>query len=461
MNSMFSSTIAAVSTPRGRGGIAVIRISGDDAISVADKFVRGRVPLADAKARRANMYKIVDGEESVLDEALVTVFRAPNSYTGEDTVEISCHGSDVLCAEILELAFSFGAVPAGPGEFTRRAFSAGKLTLTEAESVIELIDAKSRAALALSRKNLDGALSDETDAIYKKLRAALGSVYAGIDFPDEDLETLDDSGMAQEITDAISMLSRLSSSYKTGHAVIEGVPTVICGKPNVGKSTMLNTLLMRERAIVTDIPGTTRDVVSETAVIGDVLLSIRDTAGIRESGDEIERIGILKSVGQIEECELVIGMFDASRPCDGDDERVISLLCDAKESGRDVIAVLNKCDLPQKFDEARLSSLGGAVHIVASDKSSRDVISKKIGEIFFAGGASSLDGAIVTNARQHASVTRSLNLCKSALIALKTLGADIAGSEIERAMAELSEMDGRQVGIDVVNEIFGKFCVGK
>ena len=225
------------------------------------------------------------------------------------------------------------------------AFSAGKLTLTEAESVIELIDAKSRAALALSRKNLDGALSDETDAIYKKLRAALGSVYAGIDFPDEDLETLDDNGMAQEITDAISMLSRLMSSYKTGHAVIEGVPTVICGKPNVGKSTMLNTLLMRERAIVTDIPGTTRDVVSETAVIGDVLLSIRDTAGIRESGDEIERIGILKSVGQIEECELVIGMFDASRPCDGDDERVISLLCDAKESGRDVIAVLNKCDL--------------------------------------------------------------------------------------------------------------------
>ena len=459
MNSMFSSTIAAVSTPRGRGGIAVIRISGDDAVEIAEKFVSCRTQLSSAEPRRAYMCKIKDGD-AVLDEALVTVFRAPFSYTGEDTVEISCHGSDVLCREILKLAFTAGAVPAGPGEFTRRAFSAGKLTLTEAESVIELIDSKSRAAVSLARKNLDGALSRETDAIYAKLRTALGSVYAGIDFPDEDLETLDANGLESAVREAADMLSRLASSYKTGHAVIEGVPTVICGKPNVGKSTLLNTLLGTQRAIVTDIPGTTRDVVSETAAIGDVLLNIRDTAGIRNATDEIERLGIERSVDQMRECELVIGMFDLSRPYDEDDEKMVSLLEDAKKNGKDVIVLLNKCDLERKFDASRIgTAFDSVIYISASDVSAKEAVAKKVSELYLE--SSSENDAVVTNARQHASVSRALALCESAINAVKSFGVEIAGSEIERAMTELSEMDGRRVSIDVVNEIFGKFCVGK
>ena len=460
MKSMFSSTIAAVSTPRGRGGIAVIRISGDDAISIADKFFIAKAPLEKTESRRAVLGRVTGENGETLDECIVTVFRAPHSYTGEDTVEISCHGGEVLCREILKRAFACGAVPATAGEFTRRAFSAGKLSLTEAEAVIGMIDAGSTAALSLSRKNLDGELSEELEKVYQKLREVVGSVYAGIDFPDEDLETLDKDGMARGIDEATKSLLALADSYRAGHAVCEGVRTVIAGKPNTGKSTVLNLICGEDRAIVTSVPGTTRDVVSEKAVVGDVTLDLRDTAGIRETDDEIEKLGVGRSLDEIEKCELMLAVFDTSRPLDDEDEKVMGYADGAKARGAAVIYVLNKSDLETKFDTGAFDKYENVVKICAKDAGSKAVLSGKINELFV-GGALGDGGAIVTNARQHASVIRALEFCKSARAALDTLGTDIAGSELERAMSEISELDGREVGVDVVNEIFGKFCVGK
>jgi len=461
MSSMFSSTIAAVSTPRGRGGIAVIRVSGDDAVKICDKIISASKPIGKLEPRRATLCKVTDGDGIVLDEALVTVFYAPHSYTGEDTVEISVHGGDVLCREILSRLYECGAEAAGAGEFTRRAFSAGKLSLTEAEAVIGVIDAKSRAALTLSRKNLDGTLSAATEKIYKKLVEVVGSVYAGIDFPDEDLETLDGGKMASVIDEIIADLEKLRDSYKAGHAVCEGIPTVICGKPNTGKSTLLNLLCGSERAIVTDIAGTTRDVISESVVLGDVTLYLSDTAGIRQTCDEIEKIGVLRSMSELEKCELALAVFDLSRPFDEEDAAVAAAAKKANERGACVVCVLNKCDLEKKFDKTLLKDFEHFVGISATDSGAKDVISEKINSLFVSGDIINSSDAVVTNARQHASVCRALTLCKSARDALKNFGTDIAGSELERAMSELSELDGRGVGIDVVSEIFGKFCVGK
>lgn len=461
MKSMFSSTIAALSTPHGRGGIAVIRVSGDDAVSICEKFVITKNSLSKTSPRRASMCKITDSSGKTLDEGIVTVFRAPHSYTGEDTVEISCHGGEILCREILARAYECGAVPAAAGEFTRRAFSAGKLSLTEAEAVIGMIDAKSRAALSLSRKNLDGDLSSELEKIYGKLREVVGSVYAGIDFPDEDLETLDNGEMKKGIDEAVRMLESLASSYRAGHAVCEGIPTVIFGKPNTGKSTLLNLICGEDLAIVTSTPGTTRDVIRETAVLGDVTLMLHDTAGIRQTDDEIEKMGVGRSLEKIKSCELLIAVFDMSRAFDEEDEYVKKTAELAKESGATVIYVLNKADLDGKLDVSRFDGCENVIKISAHDANSKQIVSETVNRLFISGQLDNSDGAVITNARQQASVLRALALCKSASEALDSLGPDIAGSELERAMSEISELDGREVGVDVVNEIFGKFCVGK
>lgn len=460
MKSMFSSTIAAVSTPHGRGGIAVIRVSGDEAIAVCDRFIKVKNRLSDTESRRAVLGRAMDENGETLDECIVTVFRAPHSYTGEDTVEISCHGGEVLCREILARAYVCGAVPATAGEFTRRAFSAGKLSLTEAEAVIGMIDAGSTAALSLSRKNLDGKLTRELEKIYGKLREVVGSVYAGIDFPDEDLETLDEGGMARGIDEAAAALVRLGDSYRAGHAVCEGVRTVIAGKPNTGKSTVLNLICGEDRAIVTSVPGTTRDVISEKAVVGEVTLDLRDTAGIRETSDEVEKLGVARSLDEIEKCELMLAVFDTSRPLDDEDEKVISFAERAAARGAAVIYVLNKTDLETKCDTGIFNKYENVVTICAKDEKAKAALSEKINALFV-GGALETGEAVVTNARQHASVARALEFVRSARTALDTLGTDIAGSELERAMSEISELDGREVGVDVVNEIFGKFCVGK
>ncbi len=465
MYSLFDSTIAAVSTPRGKGGIAVIRISGGDALPICEKFIRPKsgVPLSEIKANTACLAAVSASDGSILDEAIITVYRAPKSYTGEDTVEISCHGGILLTEAILARALACGAVPAGPGEFTRRAFSAGKLSLSEAEAVIGVIEAETRASLTLSRKNLDGGIRRKTDELYDRLKAVVSGVYAAIDFPDEDLSQMSTEEIHSELALIGSELERLRDSYKTGHAVCEGIRTVLIGKPNTGKSTILNLLAKKERAIVTDIAGTTRDVVSEVVTAGAVTLRLSDTAGIRSTSDTVESIGVAKSKEALTEAELILAVFDAAVPLDEEDAEVLALIRERAAEGAAVIVILNKNDLPEKADAAQVEKELGIkpVRLCAKEERSRDTLIEIIENMFVNGDLGAEDHTVITNARQFAAVSEALAHVGDAETALDSFGADIACTELEAAMAKLGELDGRQVTVDVVDSIFHRFCVGK
>jgi tRNA modification GTPase len=469
MYSMFGSTIAAISTPRGKGGVAVIRISGEDAISICESFVfpKSKKRLSDIRHASVCLANITDEDGELLDEALVSVFHAPHSYTGENTVEINCHGGILLTEAVLTRALSCGAVQAGPGEFTRRAFSAGKLSLSQAEAVIGMIDAQTKASLSLSRLNLGGAVRRETDAIYESIRHVVSSVYAVIDFPDEDLSSLSEDEVRDGIEKAISALENLRRSYKTGHAVCEGVRTVIFGKPNTGKSTILNLLAEKERAIVTDIAGTTRDVISETVAAGNVTLRLSDTAGVHGTDDFVESIGVQKSIEALEEAELILAVFDLSRGLDAEDEEILSHVAGRAALGIPVIAICNKSDLfdseKSDRDTKKIADALGTDPILlrAKNQNSRETLVSLIENIFESSDISSADNAVITNARQFAAVNEALSHAQSALFSLDYLGEDTACAELELAMGKLGELDGRQVTIDIVDSIFHRFCVGK
>ena len=469
MYSMFGSTIAAISTPRGKGGIAVIRISGDEAIDICEKFIfpKSGKKLSDIRHGSVCLADVKDEDGSLLDESVITVFRAPRSYTGENTVEISCHGGILLTESILMRTLSCGAVQAGPGEFTRRAFSAGKLSLSQAEAVIGMIDAETKAALSLSRINLDGAIRRKTDAIYDTLKNVVSGVYATIDFPDEDLSSLSDDDVQNGIISAMDALERLRRSYKTGHAVCEGIRTVIFGKPNTGKSTILNLLAEKERAIVTDIAGTTRDIISETVAAGNVTLRLSDTAGVHGTSDFVESIGVQKSIEALEEAELILAVFDLSQGLDSEDEEILKHVENRAALGIPVIAICNKSDLfdseKTEADISRIAKTLGTdpILLCAKNETSRDALVSRIETTFESSDFSTVDNAVITNARQFAAVTEALSHVKSALETLEFLGADTACSELELAMGSLGALDGRQVTIDVVDSIFHRFCVGK
>ncbi len=469
MYSMFGSTVAAISTPRGKGGIAVIRVSGGDALTICEKFIspKSGKKLSELRANAVCLADVYGEEGETLDEAVITVYRAPRSYTGEDIVEISCHGGILLTEAILSRAFACGAVQAGPGEFTRRAFSAGKLSLSQAEAVIGMIDAETRAALSLSRSNLSGAIRRKTDAIYDRLKALVSSVYAVIDFPDEDLSSMSDDEVRVGIQEVIRSLEALQRSYRTGHAVCEGVRTVIFGKPNTGKSTILNLLAEKERAIVTDIAGTTRDVISETVAAGNVTLRLSDTAGVHGTQDAVESIGVQKSIEALEEAELILAVFDLSRGLDAEDEEILSHVEKRAALGVPVIAVCNKSDL---FDAAEsdtdVDKIAKALNVkplllCAKSDESRDTLVKQIEDLFESSDFSLADQAVITNARQHAAVSEALGHAICAFDTIDFLGADLACTELELAMSKLGELDGRQVTVDVVDSIFHRFCVGK
>lgn len=461
MYTMFSDTIAAISTPHGKGGVAVIRISGENAFEIAGKFIfpKSKKRFADIAANSVFLADVRNAEGKLLDESLITIFRAPRSYTGENVVEISCHGGVLLTQNILSASFSAGAVQAGPGEFTRRAFSAGKLSLTEAEAVIGMIDAKTNAALTLAQRGISGTLKKKTEKLYRDITAVIGNIYAIIDFPDEDLERMTRADMEDSMDAIIAELTSLKSSYRTGHAVCEGIPTVICGKPNTGKSTILNLLAQNERAIVTDIAGTTRDVISETVVCGSALLRLSDTAGIHETADIVEKMGVDRSKKEIESSELILAVFDTSRPFDAEDEEVLALIREAEENGKTIIVVLNKSDKEKCFGEEMFA--GFDVISISAKTEDRKALSDKIESKFISGDIENSGEEILTNARQYASVCECLASVVSAKYALDLYGDDIAGTELERAASAIAEMDGREVSVDVVDHIFHKFCVGK
>lgn len=457
------STVAAISTPMGKGGIAVIRISGDNAINVSEKvFVpKSGKRLCDIGGNKAVYGGIFMPDGAQIDEGLATVFRGPRSFTGEDTVEISCHGGILITKLVLEAVFIAGAFAATAGEFTKRAFLNGKITLSQAEAIGGLIDAKTDKFLAVSLAQTKGALGQAVKALSDRLIFLAASVYAYIDYPDEDMTDVSIETMITELGFVKSKLEQMLSTHRYGKAISEGVDTAIVGRPNTGKSSLLNLLCGEERAIVTDIAGTTRDIVTEQVSFGGILLKLSDTAGIRQSSnDVVEDIGIKKAKKKIDDAQLLLAVFDGSAPLTDEDKELIMLLHSRRT---DCVAVINKSDVGE-VNEELLKQLRQqffrVVRISAKTGEGADRLKIEVEEI--CGKKNRVpEGEIVANARQHAALTKAKGFVDTAIESLSLYTQDIAGMDIEAAIAALAEVDARTASEQVVNEIFSKFCVGK
>ena len=445
-------TIAAISTPKGKGGVSLIRISGDDAVKIAEKVCSR--PLANVSPNKTvHTLFVQDGQ--AFDDGMATVFYAPKSFTGEDTVELCCHGGLFVTQKLLSAVFAAGAYQAGPGEFTRRAFQNGKMSLSQAEAVGGIIDAKSEKYLTVSLLQCTGSLSAKFTEMSEKLKFLIASVYAYIDYPDEDMTDVPAEELKARLRELLSETEALCKSHNYGKAISEGVRTVIVGKPNTGKSALLNLLAGEERAIVTDIAGTTRDVVKEQVKLGDLLLNLSDTAGLRETGDRVEQIGVRRSVEALQSAELVFAVFDGSKELDSEDQEVIRLI---KESGKEAVTVciMNKSDLGKvavsPFCEAVSMSALNGVGVAELEQIVREKL--EIAE-------ESDMGEIITGARQFAALSKVKAHLTDALAALDGLTQDMAGLDMEQALGALYEADGHEVSVEIVDEIFSHFCVGK
>lgn len=455
-------TVAAISTPYGKGGVALIRITGEDAITVAQRVAirTAGVSLADTPSAKAVRVTFFDGDDA-FDDGLITLFRAPHSFTGEDTAELCCHGGILLTQKLLSAVFAAGAVPAGAGEFTRRAFQNGKITLSQAEAVGGLIDAKSDRFLTVSLLQSRGALSDKLTSVTDRLKLLISSVYAYIDYPDEDMTDVPVPELQERLRGLIRELQILCDSHAYGRAISEGIRTVLIGKPNTGKSALLNALAGEERAIVTEIAGTTRDVVREQVRLGDLLLNLSDTAGLRESDDPVEKLGVGRSLAALQEAELVLAVFDGSVPPDEQDENVLrQIRACGKEAG--TVFLLNKADLGSADEAYHRFLPEGALPVSAKEKSGLDALQRIVRERIGAGDVD-MDslGEIVVGARQYAALNKAKEQLTDALAALDGFSQDVAGLDMERALATLEEVDGRAATEEIVDEIFSHFCVGK
>lgn len=461
-------TCAAVSTATGKAGIAVIRISGDNAVNVASKvFVpANNKTLADIKANTAVFGNIYGAGGEKIDTGIATCFLAPRSYTGEDTVEISCHGSPVGVSLILAAILDNGARMALPGEFTKRAFINGKLDLTQAEAVADLLEAENSTQLKLFSAQLDGGLGRKIKALSDRIIAMLAAVYAYIDYPDEDMSDMTDSEIESEISSLCNELQTLCGTYSTGVAVTKGINTVIAGSPNTGKSTLFNLLSGYDRAIVTDIAGTTRDVITENIEICGIKLLVSDTAGIRNTDDIVEKIGVEKSEAALEDSELLIAVFDASKDMT-DADKAFADRVSALQENKNVIAVINKSDIADKetLESTKIyMNKTGLQHIIcisAKTGEGKSQFEEAVKSFYPSSEEGISSGMIIANARQFAAVSRAKDSLYNALSAIKTLTRDMAGLDLEQALGALCEADGREVSEQVVNTIFSKFCVGK
>ncbi len=453
-------TVAAVSTPAGRGAVALIRITGSEAIEIAAKvFIpKARMPLFAHEPNKA-IYGVIMQKGDIIDDGIAILFRAPHSYTGEDTVEITCHGGVIVTQLVLQSIFEAGAYPAGPGEFTKRAFLNGKLHLSSAEAIMDVIDATSRASLRLASLSGRNGLTGELGEIYDEMKALAAQIYAYIDYPDEDLTDTTPEEMKQRLQVVDERLSQLASSYEIKKAVCDGIDTVICGKPNVGKSSLLNCFTGEQTAIVTDIAGTTRDVISHSVHCKDVMLNLSDTAGIHESEDTVEAIGIDRAVKKLNECSLALAVFDGSSPLDKDDEELIKKL---KSASCTTVAVINKTDKGIDTDTERLKKeFEHSVMISAKNSENIAELERMIEKLFLDGGVD-YSRPHIANARQLGEVLAARESIASAAAAIQEgQSVDIASIDMTEAMEAIARIDGRSVGEDVVSEIFGKFCVGK
>ncbi len=455
---MLNETVAAISTARGKGGVALIRISGDNALEIARRVVRTK---SDCIEPRKCYYGEILRDGNVIDDGILTYYKAPSSFTGEDVCEICCHGGIYVTGAVLESVLSQGAALAGAGEFTRRAYINGKLTLSRAEAIGNVIDAKTDSQLRLSSSQARGALSKRVWAIREKMISLIAHAYAVVDYPDEDIEDTTTKEMSDALSSVISELEALKKSYRTGRAVCEGIKTAIIGKPNAGKSSLYNMLLHEDLAIVTDIAGTTRDVIEHTASLGGITLNLADTAGIRESLDTVERIGIERAKDKIEASELLFCVFDQSAG-ETEEDRFI-LEC---SKGKTAIAVINKTDanavISQDFIDDIKKTATKTVYVSAKNAQGYEELEKAVSDLYDLGEFDLSSDGIIANARQFSSVSLALDEAKGAKEALD-LGQtpDIVLFALEKALADLDMIDARGASEEIVNTIFSKFCVGK
>lgn len=459
-----SDTIAAIATPLTPCAIGILRLSGPGAVDVADRVFTPfhGAGMAQRPDRTLVYGALHDGRGRVIDHCLCTVSRAPRSYTGEDTAELQCHGSPAALTLALEALFAAGARQAGAGEFTRRAFLNGKLDLTRTEAVADLIHAETPAAVYQAAGQLGGALADVIDGIYNRLADLCAHFHAVLDYPDEDIEPFEAEELSSALSAAAAQLDKLAATYQRGRLFNEGVPCAIVGRPNAGKSTLFNALLGYERAIVTDIPGTTRDTVEERVNFGGVLLRLIDTAGLREADDAAERLGVERSKAAIERSELILAVTDGAADFTQSDRDVLAL---AAASGKPWIWIVSKRDLTGPCALWSADRAGRApastVSLSAKTGAGMDELERAVG-LLFPQDPGMQAGAMLTNASQAEAAGRAREAVRRGAEALGAgFGPDAVVADVEEAMSALGELTGRTVREDVTARIFERFCVGK
>ena len=506
-------TIAAIATGGVISAIGVIRISGDDAIRIADKVFRSKRAAGESAARESaagertwlqytaspgseqnsaqnsaqnsvqnsvqsapqssglgkaqnrRMYygELTGTDGGLLDLCLCTVSRAPESYTGEDTVEFHCHGSPVVLSEILSTLFHHGARQAGPGEFTKRAFLNGRMDLTQAEAVIDLIEAETSAAARNAAGQLRGAVGTRLEAIYSDLLDVMAHFHAAIDYPDEDIDEFEMQVYLYLLRDAGDALAFMLSTHERGRVLREGVPTAIIGRPNTGKSSLLNALLGYNRAIVTEVAGTTRDTIEEKIVVGNIVLRLIDTAGLRKTEDEVEIQGVERTRDAIRRSGLALLVLDGAEPLKNDDHEILRMMSSPGISNRiRVLIVVNKSDLPSAFDDSVIDAFGFTVcRISALTGKGLDKLEEEIRNVL-PDITAPPDGELISNARQADAISRARDAINRAVGAINaSVTPDAVLTEVEAALAAIGETTGRTIREDITDRIFERFCVGK
>lgn len=460
---MKEETISAIATAVGEGGVGIIRMSGGQALAIAEKlFVANRKQaVAEIPSHRVTYGQIVDPENGdIIDEALLLTMHAPNSYTCEDVVEIQCHGGALPLKNILSLTLREGARLAEPGEFTKRAFLNGRLDLSQAQAVIDVIRSKTDASLRMAVGHLEGNFSDKIRGFRHDILSMIAHLEAAIDFPEDDIDEIATDEVREGVIAVKTDIEKLLATAKTGRVLREGLETAIIGKPNVGKSSLLNALLNEKRAIVTDIPGTTRDVIEEYANIGGVPLKIIDTAGIRETEDVVEKLGVEKSRTYIERADLILVLFDSATALSAEDEEILDLI---KE--RQAIVLVNKSDLTAKLDllhiEDKLQQQK-IIRISTVTGEGLDVLEKTIVDMVYGGQVKQGEGAFVNNVRQAEILRKANESLQDVLVTIENdMSPDFIVIDLRTVWERLGEITGDTVGEDIIDQIFSQFCIGK
>jgi tRNA modification GTPase len=449
---MMNDTIAAISTAIGQGAISIVRLSGEDAIDIANNIFKG-TNLNKVASHTVHYGHIVD-QNTTIDEVLVTVFKAPKTFTTEDIVEINCHGGVFVANKILELALSKGARPSRPGEFTERAFLNGRIDLTQAEAVMDIIEAKSDLSLSLANKGLDGEIYKLIVSLRSQLLNTIAHIEVNIDYPEyDDVVELSNQVVLPEIEKLQNRIASLLEQASYGKVIKDGVKTAIIGRPNVGKSSLLNALLREEKAIVTEIQGTTRDIVEGNINIGGIILNLIDTAGIRQSDDVVENIGIQKAIHQIDEAELILFVLDNSVDITEEDQELLDLTKNKKR-----IVIINKSDINNKITH----TLDNMVAISALHKTGIKDLEDKIKDLFMSGQINLTDQTYISNARHIAKLKEVQSALKDSVQAIQDqMPIDMVEIDLKSAWQLLGEIIGDTSSTSLLDELFSKFCLGK